>query len=119
MVVSSLRVNPSPTGATIVNFTVTFDTIVTGVDAAAFSLTTTGPIRGAVISGVSGSGGTYTVTVTTGSGSGTIRLDVLDNDSIADAAANPLGGASVGNGAFTNGEVYTVRLYRTYHPLVM
>src|SRR5687768_9528755 len=66
-----------------------------------FDLTTTG-VSGAIVSGVSGSGAVYTVTVDTGSGNGTIRLDVLDDDMIIDAASNPLAGG------FTSGEVYTI-----------
>ena len=48
------------------------------------------------------SGDTYTVTVLTGTGDGTIRLDVLDDDTIIDAATNPL------DGGFTTGEAYSV-----------
>jgi hypothetical protein len=87
--------------------------------ASIFSLTTTGSISGAVVSGVSGSGTTYPITVNTSSGSGSIRLDVADNDSIVDTTSNPLGGLGVGNGAFTSGEAYTIRLYRVHLPVVM
>jgi CSLREA domain-containing protein len=117
-VVSSVRADPDPSTAASVNFIVTFSESVTGVDPTDFSLTTTGAIGGAAISGVSGSGSTYTVTVNTGSGSGTIRLDVADNDSIVDAASNPLGGAGAGNGAFISGETYTIHLYSIFLPLV-
>jgi hypothetical protein len=48
------------------------------------------------------------VTVSTGSGNGTIRLDVVDDDSIKDASNNPLGGVGLGNGNFASGETYTV-----------
>jgi len=106
-VISIVRASANPTTAPSVDFTVTFSESVTGVNAADFTLTTTG-VSGAAISGVSGSGNTYTVSVNTGSGSGTIRLDVVDNDTIVDAASNPLGGTGVGNGNFTTGEVYTV-----------
>jgi hypothetical protein len=88
-----------------VSFIVTFSKPVTGVDAADFSLTTTG-LSGATITNVTGSGATHTVTLNTGSGNGTIRLDVMDNDSIRDASNVPLGGSS--NGSYTSGEVYTV-----------
>jgi hypothetical protein len=47
-------------------------------------------------------------TVNTGSGDGTIRLDVMDDDSIKDAAGNPLGGVNIGDGNFTTGESYTI-----------
>jgi CSLREA domain-containing protein len=118
-VVSSVRANLNPTTAAGVDFIVTFSEAVTGVDATDFSLSTTGSISGAAVSGVSGSGTTYTVTVNTGSGSGTIRLDVADNDTIVDMTSNPLGGAGAGNGAFTSGEWYTLGRYRIYLPFVM
>jgi peptidyl-Lys metalloendopeptidase len=111
-VTSSVRVNPSPTNASSVNFTVTFSEAVTGVDIVTpfndFALTTSPGISSASVTSVSGSGPTYSVTVNTGSGNGTIRLDVVDNDSIRDAANHPLGGVGAGNGNYTNGQVYTI-----------
>jgi hypothetical protein len=106
-VTSSVRVKPSPTNLASVDFTVTFSEAVTSVDASDFVLTTSG-VTGASITNVSGSGTTYTVTVNTGSGDGKIRLDVLDDDSIKNAANNPLGGAGTGNGNFTSGDAYKV-----------
>ena len=117
-VVSSVRSNHNPTTAASVEFLVTFSEAVTGVDAADLNLTITGSVSGALISSVSGAGRTYTVTVSTGSGAGTLRLDVTDNDSIADTASNRLGGTGAGNGAFTNGEAYTKEQYRIYLALV-
>ena len=107
--VSSItRVGTTPTNATSVQFTVTFSEGVTGVGAADFALATTGAISGAGISTVSAdSGTTRTVTVATGNGSGTIGLNLTDDDSIVDAATNPLGGAGAGNGNFT-GQTYTI-----------
>ena len=102
-----VRVDPNFTNASSVNFTVTFTESVTGVDAGDFALHTLG-IAGSSITNVTGSGATYTVTVNTGFGNGTIRLDLVDNDSIQDVITVPLGGAGVGNGSFTGGEVYTV-----------
>ncbi len=108
-VVSSIvRANPDPTAAASVDFTVTFNQPVTGVDAADFVLTTTGTIAGASVTGVTGSGATYTVSVNTGTGNGTIRLDLIDNDTIVDGGSNPLGGAGAGNGNFTTGQVYSI-----------
>jgi hypothetical protein len=46
--------------------------------------------------------------VNTGTGDGTLRLDLLDDDTIIDGAGNPLGGKGAGNGSFTSGEVYTI-----------
>jgi hypothetical protein len=100
-------VDPSPTAAASVQYTVTFSQVVTGVDTSDFALTTTG-VAGASVTGVTGSGTTYTVAVGTGTGSGTIRLDVVDNDSIVNGGSTPLGGAGAGNGNFTTGQVYTV-----------
>ncbi len=107
-VVSSVtRASTNSTGASSVDFTVTFSEAVTGVDVADFALTTTG-VTGASITGVSGSGTTYTVTVNTGTGNGTIRLDVVDDNTIIDAASNPLGGGTAGDGNFSSGETYTI-----------
>ena len=108
LVVGILRTDPDPTSASSVRFTVAFSETVTGVDATDFTLTTTGGISGASISSISGSGDTYMVTVNTGSGHGTIRLDVVDDDSIKDGSNNPLGGVGGGNGSFIRGETYTI-----------
>jgi peptidoglycan hydrolase-like amidase len=108
LVVSSVtRNNANPTNLASVSFTVTFSETVTGVDVADFSLASTG-ITGASITTVSGSGATRTVTVSTGTGSGTLRLNVIDNDTILNAAGNKLGGAGAGNGNYTIGQIYTV-----------
>jgi hypothetical protein len=124
-VVSIVRANANPSTATSVNFTVLFSKDVTGVDMVGssfrdFALTTTG-VTGASITGVSGSGKTYNVTVNTGSGSGTIRLDVIDNNSIMDASSNLLGGAAMGDGSFYNGEIYTffLSMYQLFLPLLL
>jgi hypothetical protein len=107
IVLSSVRANSNPTNTGTVGFTVTFSKIVTGVDISDFAVTTAG-VTGASITSVNGSGTTYTVTVNTGTGDGSIRLDVVDNESIKDAANNSLGGAGLGNGNFTSGEWYNV-----------
>ena len=108
-VVSITRADPNPTSAASVTFTVTFSKAVTGVDASDFALTTAGSLSGVSVTSVSGSGSTYSVTVSTGTGTGTLRLDVIDNDTIIDAAGNPLGGSGFGNGNFTDGEIYTIQ----------
>lgn len=104
-VTSIVRAGADPTAASSVSFTVTFSEAVTGVDATDFALTTTG-LTGASITTVSGTGTTWTVTVATGTGSGTLRLDVVDDDTIVGSA--PLGGPGAGNGNFTTGQSYTV-----------
>jgi len=86
---------------------VAFSEDVTGVNTSDFALVTTG-ITGTSITSVSGSGATRNVTVNTGSGYGTVRLDVMDDDSIKDVANNPLGGMGLGNGNFMGGETYTI-----------
>ncbi|MBX3037140.1 MAG: trypsin-like serine protease [Anaerolineales bacterium] len=104
---SILRAGSNPTNASSITFNVTFSKSVSNVDVSDFSLTTSG-VAGASISQVNGSGSSYTVTVNTGSGDGTIRLDVVDDDSILDSFSAPLGGVDAGNGNFTSGEVYTI-----------
>ncbi|MBK6647732.1 MAG: DNRLRE domain-containing protein [Anaerolineales bacterium] len=106
-VTSILRLDPSPTAAGSARFTVTFSESVTGVDAADFALTVSS-VSDAGVASVSGSGTTYTVTIFTGNGDGSLRLDLLDNDSILDAGLSPLGGAGLGNANFYNGETYTI-----------
>jgi hypothetical protein len=106
-VTSSLRADLNPTAADSVRFTVTFSESVSGVDAADFTLTVTG-VTGASVTGITGADNIYIVTAGTGTGNGTIRLDVVDNDSILDGSGIPLGGGGAGNGSFTAGEAYTV-----------
>jgi hypothetical protein len=103
---SIARAAASPTGASTVAYTVTFDQPVTGVDTADFAIGSMG-VSGVSVASVTGSGTTYTVTVNTGSGSGTLRLDLVDNDSIINGSSQPLGGSGAGNGNLV-GEVYTI-----------
>lgn len=69
-----------------------------------------------IVSRVSGSGSASTITVNTGSGSATIRLDVVDNDTIVNLSLDPLGGTGAGNGSYSSGETYDVRFCRIYLP---
>jgi len=106
-VISSARADSNPTKAALVNFRVTFSNRVSGVDRTDFRLVS--KIPGAVITSITPVSETvYTVRVNAGRGNGRLRLDVVDNDSITDAAGNPLGGAGAGNGDFTVGETYVV-----------
>jgi uncharacterized repeat protein (TIGR01451 family) len=100
------RAGASPTNAATVVFNVTFSEAVSGVDTGDFTLTTTG-VTGASIAGVSGSGATRTVTVNSGTGSGTLGLNLVDNDTIANASGIRLGGSGTGNGNFS-GPAYTI-----------
>jgi CSLREA domain-containing protein len=108
-VLSITRADPSPTSAGSVNFTVTFSEPVYGVTVGDFFLTATGVSGGSVVSLSSPSPSTRTVTVNTGSGSGTLRLDLIDRDTILDAANLYLGGTGLGNGSFNTGEVYIIQ----------
>jgi hypothetical protein len=79
---------------------------VVGVDSTDFNLQAVG-LPNSQISSVSGSGLTYTITISPGAGSGTLQLSLVDNDSIADLAGNPLAGVGAGNGN-ANGGTYTI-----------
>lgn len=99
--------DPSSAGTSVL-WTVVFSDAVTGVDAADFALVQAGGATGAAIQSVVGAGTTWTVTATTGTGSGgTLRLDLVDNDSIRGSTNLALGGAGNGNGNFT-GQFYTL-----------
>lgn len=108
LVVSINRSTFDPTMRnTSVTWTVTFDYAVTGVDASDFQLVQSGGVTGASITSVTGSGTTWTVTANTGTGpTGTLRLDLIDNDTIMTGGV-PLGGAGAGNGNFS-GQSYTL-----------
>jgi len=107
-VIEILRADSNPTSSDNVTFSITFSEFVTGVDTGDFSLTTTGSINGAFLTNISGSENNYTLTVFTGNGEGSLRLDILDNDSIINNAGSPLGGVGVSNGNFNTGEIYTI-----------
>ena len=87
-----VRADGDPTTAASVDFTVTFDESVTGVDVLSaggfddFSVNASGP-TGATITAVVGSGTTYTVTVSTIAGDGTLGLNVLTAGSIVDGVS--------------------------------
>jgi hypothetical protein len=107
--VSSItRLDASPTSSASVRFNVSFSEDVSGVDKSDFVLSGIG-VGGAYISSVSGSGASYTVLVNTaGACSGTIRLDLVDDDSIKNSSGYPLNGSGVGNGNFSGGEAYSI-----------
>jgi hypothetical protein len=111
MVISSARADSNPTKAAPVNFSVTFSNRVSGVNLAPpfedFRLLSN--IPGASIIGITPvSETTYTVRIHVGNKNGTLRLDIVDNDSITDAAGNPLGGLGSGNGDYRTGETYII-----------
>ncbi|MCH5377852.1 MAG: lactonase family protein, partial [Planctomycetes bacterium] len=105
--ISIVRSGDDPTNADTVDFRVTFVRPVTGVDVSDFAVAMTGSLAGAAPVSVSGSGNEYLVTVAAGFGEGTLRLDLVDDDSIVDDAFEPLGGIGPVNGDFTGDETFT------------
>ncbi len=114
-VVSVTRADTNPTSAASVHFTVTFSEAVTGVNTADFSLTKTGTISSASVTGVTGGPTAYIFTVNTGTGNGTIRLDLnASGTGIQDLAGNPI------IGGFTGGQVYIVtKVHNLFLPLIL
>ena len=106
-VTSITRADSNPTNSASVEFIVIFTENVTGVDGADFGLSASGLIDASIIN-VTGSGNTYVVSIMTGSGDGTLRLDLIDDDSIVNEIANKLGDTGAGNGNFADGETYTI-----------
>jgi CSLREA domain-containing protein len=106
--VSSItRTNSSPTNTATVDFTVTFSEAVNGVDTTDFTLITSG-LGGVpavtLVTPASGPSVTYTVTASTGTGNGTIKLKLVDNNSITDVTAKTLAaspGTVENDGTFT------------------
>ncbi|MBI5825033.1 MAG: metallophosphoesterase [Chloroflexi bacterium] len=96
-VTSIVRANQ--TNAIGVEYTVSFSEAVLGVDGGDFLLST---LNGAAITNVFGAGNIYTVSISTNFGSDTIKLDLIDNDSIFDNAGNVL------DGNYTNGEIVVI-----------
>jgi hypothetical protein len=103
-----LLADPNPTRAVSMNFTVKFSEPVNGVDKSDFSLNTIGTLNQTSIVSVTGAGDTYTVTVEAKEGEGSLRLNVLDDDSIVDIMGHPLGGIGAGNGEFTSDQDYII-----------
>jgi hypothetical protein len=98
---------PTPdTSAASVQYAVTFDQPVTGVDAADFKVAASGAAAVASVSAVGG-GALYFVTLDGVHGNGSLRLDLIDNDTIVNGLSEPLGGAGAGNASF-QGQSYSV-----------
>ena len=110
--VSSVTVtDANPTGAANVNFRVTFTEPVMGIRLFppfnGFHVTTTPDIPTTAITQVTPlSDTTYDVAVDTGNKDGSIRLDVIDDNSIFGPGRVPLGGIEPGDGTFTTGDPY-------------
>ena len=108
VVTSITLADPTPNTAELVRFFVNFSEPVNNVDVNDFMLTATGSISNYTILDAYPVGSAYAVTVYTGIGDGTLRLDLVDNDSILSATSMPLGGAGIGNGNFSLGNVYLI-----------
>ncbi|OWW20686.1 DUF4347 domain-containing protein [Noviherbaspirillum denitrificans] len=102
--VSSInRVQASPTGATSVDYTVTFSESVSGVDASDFTLTSTGTADGTVVSVTQTSASVYVVTVNGITGDGTMRLDFKNSGTgVTDTAGNAV------SSGYSSGQAYTI-----------
>lgn len=105
---SILRLDANPTASGNVRYAVNFSEPVIGVDVSDFVITTTGSVGSASLGEINGAGDSYTVNVNTGLGDGTLRLDLVDDDSVVDGSGIPLGGSGTGNGNFSAGEAYTL-----------
>ncbi len=103
-----MRLDPTPANTSSVRYEVTLSEPVSGVGMDDFTLDANGP-TGATITSVTGSGNSYVVTANIGTGDGTLKLRVLDDDSIIDVDSNPLGGVGLNNGEFAFGQGYTIR----------
>ncbi len=110
------RQDANPTNQSQVAYRVLFDETIQAstVDVADFALTRTGTIAGQSVSLVVSSAGagvdsdTFVVIASTGSGDGTLRLDVIDNNTIRDLTGDRLGGNGPNNGNFTTGQFYSI-----------
>ncbi len=101
------RVDPSPTNLTTVLFNVQFSEPVSGFSDEDTELIAP-DLSGTTVSDVTPFGESgFIVSVFTGTGTGPLQLRVLDDDSVADAAGNVLGGAGAGNGEL-DGETYFI-----------
>jgi hypothetical protein len=108
-VASITRLDPNPAEAGDIEWLVTFSEPVTGVDVADFVLTSTG-VSGAYIDHIHPEADPreFIVHARSGVGAGTVRLDLVDDDTIVSTLGAKLGGVGKFNGSFTAGEVYTV-----------
>ena len=98
------------TSAASVGFTATFSEAVTGVDLADFILAITGTTAATITQVTAVSSSVYTVTVSGITGAGTLGLNLVDNGTIRDLAANPLVNPSAA-ASFTKKGDYTTSTY--------
>lgn len=96
------RVDITPSNASSLRYTVTFDESVSGVDSADFSLALTGTVSGRIASVTRIDGRTYQVLVDNLAGAGSVRLDLnASNTGIVDVAGNAISGG-------LNGSIYAL-----------
>ncbi|HET7144664.1 MAG TPA: hypothetical protein VFI68_11645, partial [Anaerolineales bacterium] len=107
IVTSIIRSSPNPSNSARVDFIVTFSESVTGVDISDFNLSATN-IMNSSITNLINVDPFYLVSVNTGMGTGLLRLDLTDDDSIANNSGGTLGGSGAGNGNFVNGEFFSI-----------
>ncbi|MCB9134530.1 MAG: hypothetical protein H6636_03830 [Anaerolineales bacterium] len=111
-------VYPNPVTGPLAYFRVDFTEPVVGVDLTDFALTPDG-LPNATLASLTGSDALYYVTVNVGQGIGSVRLDLVDDDTIHDTSYNPLGGVGAGNGNYTVGEPAVVAPPTVYLPLIV
>ena len=87
---SVVRAGSTPSAATSLDFTITFNKSVTGLTASNFVVTGTN-FGNAAISSVTGSGAVWTVTVNPGTATGTVGLRFANGTGIVDSFGNGLG----------------------------
>jgi uncharacterized repeat protein (TIGR02059 family) len=101
-VTSIVLVNDATTNASSLDYTVTFDSAVTGVDITDFTLASSGSANGNIAS-VTGSGNVYTVVLDTVAGDGTLRLYLNSSGTgIIDGSSNAI------TSGYTAGAAYTI-----------
>ncbi len=111
LVVAVDTLDPSPALEAPLRFAVRFSEPVSGVDIDDFVIDATGTLADLRVESIAGHGATRIVTVDIGNlgmGSGTVGIDFVDDDSVRDAADNPVGSTGAGNGNFNAGENYSV-----------
>ncbi|MBK6793378.1 MAG: hypothetical protein IPG80_12790 [Anaerolineales bacterium] len=101
-VTSIVRAGTNPSNAQSVDFIVTFSEPVSGVDQTDFQVT------GGTVTAVNNQNPFYIVTVTAGTVDGSLKLDLIDNDSIQNNQNVRLGGTGAGNANFLTGETFTI-----------
>ncbi len=102
----SISREESHPGGGLMEFRVRFSEAVTGVDVSDFALAANG-LNGAYVVEVNGAGSEYLARVNVGQGAGSLRLDLIDNDSVVNQYGAPLGGTGWGNGGLSS-ETYAV-----------